>query len=91
MWPTVLVYMAFLAALPDSHIARRHGLENAAMVQREAGSVRAALAETWEVAARQELLMQFDRSLKQRGLNPGTSADLTVACLLVHMLGDRLA
>ncbi|MGB0055239.1 MAG: triphosphoribosyl-dephospho-CoA synthase, partial [Methyloceanibacter sp.] len=26
-------------------------------------------------------LMEFDRSLKLRGLNPGTSADLTVATL----------
>ena len=29
------------------------------------------------------------RALKQRGINPGTSADLTVACLLVHILGER--
>jgi triphosphoribosyl-dephospho-CoA synthase len=29
-------------------------------------------------------LMQFDADLKQQGLNPGTSADLTVATLLLQ-------
>jgi len=43
------------------------------------------------VAARIDLLMEFDRGLKARAVNPGTSADLTVACLLVHILGVQLA
>jgi triphosphoribosyl-dephospho-CoA synthase len=30
--------------------------------------------------------MAFDRSLKARGLNPGTSADLTVATLFAASL-----
>jgi triphosphoribosyl-dephospho-CoA synthase len=35
--------------------------------------------------------MEFDTGLKQRSINPGTSADLTVACLLVHNLRSELA
>jgi triphosphoribosyl-dephospho-CoA synthase len=31
-------------------------------------------------------LLQWDASLKQRGINPGTSADLTVATLFAHRL-----
>ena len=31
-------------------------------------------------------LMAFDRALKERGLNPGTSADLTVATLFAAAL-----
>ncbi len=31
-------------------------------------------------------LLAFDRSLKERGLNPGTSADLTVATLFAGAL-----
>jgi triphosphoribosyl-dephospho-CoA synthase len=34
----------------------------------------------------QRALLQFDQSLKARGLNPGTCADLTVASLLVVLL-----
>jgi triphosphoribosyl-dephospho-CoA synthase len=33
-----------------------------------------------------EKLAHFDRSLKSRGINPGTSADLTVATLLAGTL-----
>jgi triphosphoribosyl-dephospho-CoA synthase len=35
--------------------------------------------------------MEFDRRLKAGNINPGTSADLTVACLIVHSLGVQLA
>jgi triphosphoribosyl-dephospho-CoA synthase len=34
----------------------------------------------------QKRLLDWDASLKQRGINPGTSADLTVATLLVSEL-----
>jgi triphosphoribosyl-dephospho-CoA synthase len=36
--------------------------------------------------ARNRDLLAFDRSLKARGLNPGTSADLTVATLFAASL-----
>ena len=35
-WPTVAVYLAFLAAFPDSHIRRKHGLAAAREIQNEA-------------------------------------------------------
>ena len=90
MWPTVRAYMAFLADFPDSHVARIHGDEVAGKIQKEAIAVRASL-DIGDEAARIRLLMEFDRRLKNRDINPGTSADLTVACLLLHNLGVRLA
>jgi triphosphoribosyl-dephospho-CoA synthase len=33
-------------------------------------------------------LLAFDRALKERGINPGTSADLTVATLFAATLED---
>lgn len=91
MWPTVLTYMTFLASFPDSHVARKYGPKTAEAVQDEARSVRDELAATTDEKERLELLLRFDRSLKARQINPGTSADLTVACLLVHLLGGQLA
>ena len=88
MWPTVFAYMAFLAGFPDSHVARIHGAEIAGQVQEEAAAVRASLDAAGDEAARICLLMDFDRSLKERAINPGTSADLTVASLLVHARGS---
>jgi triphosphoribosyl-dephospho-CoA synthase len=91
MWPTVLTYMAFLTAFPDSHTARKHGIETAEEVRQEAIAVRASLDAAPDDAARIRLLTDFDKSLKGRDINPGTSADLTVACLLVHNLRSELA
>ncbi|MEO3998326.1 triphosphoribosyl-dephospho-CoA synthase [Mesorhizobium sp. CAU 1732] len=90
MWPTVFAYMAFLAGFPDSHVARNHGAETADRVQDEAIAVRALLDAPGDEAARIAILMDFDRHLKERAVNPGTSADLTVASLLVHGLRFNL-
>jgi triphosphoribosyl-dephospho-CoA synthase len=91
MWPTVFAYLAFLGDFPDSHVARKHGEEAALRIRDEATAVRTLLGQAVDEAARIDLLMQFDRGLKARAVNPGTSADLTVACLLVHILGVQLA
>jgi triphosphoribosyl-dephospho-CoA synthase len=85
-WPVVSVYIAFLAGFPDSHIARKHGPDAAARVQSEALDAR----EHYRNAANPEKVLQdlltFDWRLKSSGLNPGTSADLTVA----SVFADRL-
>jgi len=78
-------FLAFLSTLPDSHIARKFGREAAEGVRAEAQAVRASLA-GGSGAARRAALAAFDASLKARGLNPGTSADLTVASILAALL-----
>ena len=90
MWPTVTCDMAFLTTLPDSHVARKHGLPAALALRDEAAALEARLAGS-DQGARRGALLAFDASLKARGINPGTSADLTVACLLVHNLLAELA
>jgi triphosphoribosyl-dephospho-CoA synthetase len=34
-------------------------------------------------------LLRFDQSLKERGINPGTSADLTVVVLLLQNFVEK--
>jgi triphosphoribosyl-dephospho-CoA synthase len=89
-WAVASVYLAFLARLPDSHIARKYGEEVAQKIVSEAqGAARA-----WESAAASTeampVLEQLDRRLKARSINPGTSADLTVATVLAVALEDLL-
>lgn len=91
MWPTIAAYMAFLAGFADSHVARKHGVETANAVRQEAARIRLALLSSSDEAVRMRRLLDFDRDLKARAVNPGTSADLTVACLLVHLLRRHLA
>ncbi|WP_329608813.1 triphosphoribosyl-dephospho-CoA synthase [Mesorhizobium muleiense] len=91
MWPTVFAYMAFLAGFPDSHVVRNHGADVANQARQEALAVEAALHASDDETSRIRLLMELDRRLKADKVNPGTSADLTVATLLVHTLGVQLA
>ncbi|MEJ1160819.1 triphosphoribosyl-dephospho-CoA synthase [Prosthecomicrobium sp. N25] len=71
-------YLAFLAAFPDSHVLRKHGAETAEEIRREASRLR----ETVATSEARVILLQTDSAWKSRGINPGTSADLTVATIL---------
>jgi triphosphoribosyl-dephospho-CoA synthase len=85
-WATSAVYLEFLASIEDTHIVRKFGAATAAQVKAEAGQHRDALLAEENPKKYQRTLLEFDRSLKERGLNPGTSADLTVASLLMAEL-----
>jgi triphosphoribosyl-dephospho-CoA synthase len=85
-WPAVSVYLSFLAGFPDSHILRKYGVEEAAFVQDEALKMRKNFVESSNPANALPDLLDFDRRLKARGLNPGTTADLTVASLFADRL-----
>ena len=83
---TTAVHLGFLVAFPDSHVARKHGPDVAEAVRREAAALVAAGAAD-DPAGHHAALLAFDADLKRRGLNPGTSADLTVATLFAARLG----
>lgn len=85
------VHLAFMSAFPDSHIARKFGEEIAEAVRAEAEAIARTVAWSAPAAVRHPPLAAFDASLKARGLNPGTSADLTVATLFAGRLGGRTA
>ncbi len=79
------VYLAFLCALPDTHIARKFGAETAEAVRSDAAQRVKALAGA-APASRAAALAEWDADLKGRGLNPGACADLTVATLFAALL-----
>ena len=75
------VYLEFLSRWPDSHIVRKHGEGPAQTVM--------TAAQGWRdrpVLDADPAFAAWDESLKAAGLNPGTSADLTVAALLLGQL-----
>ncbi len=72
------LYLGFLAGWPDSHIVRKHGPVTAQLVSEQ--------ARLWQSRPRLDQdpdFVAWDEQLKQAGFNPGTSADLTVASLMV--------
>ena len=78
-------FVALLATVPDSHIARKRGLPAATAVMHQ--------AQAWEVRAgvgtgldADPAFLAWDAALKADGVNPGTSADLLVAgMMLAHL------
>ena len=87
---TLVAYLGFLAAFPDSHIVRKHGPTVAEQIRREASKLGA-----WARTAKrlEDILpdvLAWDATLKQASINPGTSADLTVATLFAHRLRNVL-
>jgi triphosphoribosyl-dephospho-CoA synthase len=76
------VYLTFLAGLPDSHIVRKHGAALAHSVMGSAQRWRARASAGERLDADPDFA-RWDLELKAAGLNPGTSADFTVAALFV--------
>jgi triphosphoribosyl-dephospho-CoA synthase len=74
---TLRAFLAWLSSAPDSHIVRKHGIEVAQAVTAESH------ARADQPGNNPQALARWDASLKARGLNPGTSADLTVATAFV--------
>ena len=85
-WSTLAVYLTFLAEIPDTHIARKFDVGVAEAVRREATGWRDAFVATDDPAGLADSLLTWDVALKSRGINPGTSADLTVATLFAASL-----
>jgi triphosphoribosyl-dephospho-CoA synthase len=87
-WVVTRVYLGFLAHVPDTLIERKFGSGAASRVLEQAGPIEAGFAECDAPTAMAAPLMAFDSALKERGLNPGTSADLTVATLFAGALSQ---
>ena len=90
-WCVLAAYLGFLSAFPDSHVVRKYGLVVAEDVRGAATKFHAALQASRDPAHLSDELLAWDADLKGRGINPGTSADLTVATLFARDLVADLA
>ncbi|MCX7109338.1 MAG: triphosphoribosyl-dephospho-CoA synthase [Proteobacteria bacterium] len=88
-WATVAVFTGLLLAFPDSHIERKFGARFTRMVADRMTLVEQALTVTGSPGQAMRVLRKVDAEFKSAGINPGTTADLTVACILAVRL-DRL-
>jgi triphosphoribosyl-dephospho-CoA synthase len=89
-WAATACYLAWLRQVPDTHVTRKFGLAAAQQLQQEALVYGDALAQADDPQAMTARLMEWDGQLKQRGINPGTSADLTVASILARSLQEGI-
>ncbi len=82
-WATTALYLGFLTRQLDSHIIRKYGEALANQVMQEAIELQGLYWAADNPKLVQKHLLTWDASLKARNINPGTSADLTVACIMV--------
>jgi triphosphoribosyl-dephospho-CoA synthase len=87
---TLALYLGFLAAYPDSHIARKYGPTVAGEICIQAAEIERQVLAAAHLGQVLPTVLAWDAKLKEAGINPGTSADLTVASLFVHRLRSVL-
>ena len=85
-WATTALHLHFMSSFLDSHIVRKHNETIAKLVQNQAVEHADEFAKSYNPKNYQAQLLSFDAALKKQGLNPGTSADLTVATLFLHAI-----
>jgi triphosphoribosyl-dephospho-CoA synthase len=89
-WAGLAVYLRFLTDEPDTHVVRKYGTAVAEDVRRTAVAFRRRMQAAENPAELLPDLMSWDALLKDRNINPGTSADLTVATLFASYLRNGL-
>ncbi|MGH8671848.1 MAG: triphosphoribosyl-dephospho-CoA synthase [Burkholderiales bacterium] len=89
-WAAVLCYLDLLGRFTDTHIVRKWGLRTAQRVSEKASRLEKQLRSSPDAQHMMPVLRDWDEELKRDGINPGTSADLTVASLLAVRLEGLL-
>ena len=86
-WAATSLYLVYLSRWRDSLIERKYG---AATAQAVSDRARELHSQVWTYSRPQgdirQRLLSWDEELRQSGLNPGTSADLTVATIFAAKL-----
>ena len=85
-WATVAVFTGLLRKFPDSHVERKFGAKHNRWIAGRMAQIEEALSGFEPPLKVMRLLREVDTDFKSRGINPGTTADLTVACLLAARL-----
>ncbi len=85
-WATSAVFTGLLRSFADSHIERKYGNKYSGWVLKQIITVDDALMNTKNPELLKPMLHDVDRAFKEKGINPGTTADLTVATVLIVLM-----
>lgn len=90
-WATAFAYLKLLSEVPDSLICRKQGHECAHEVMMKAQKLINKVIENKPLNRFEHDIKTWDTELKQKAINPGTTADLTATTLLVYAFGQALS
>lgn len=86
----VATFVALLRRIPDTHVERKFGQRYTGMIQARMSWLEQELSKIAELEQILPQIRKVDAEFKSVGINPGTTADLTVAALLAVRL-EKLA
>ena len=84
------VYLTYLSRFHDSHVLRQHGSNVAEEIKSVGQKLNAHCKRANSISDMHDELMYYDTEWKRRHINPGTSADLTVATLFAYSIESRV-
>lgn len=90
-WAAAFAYLKLLASVPDTLIRRKQSLERALEISDAATKILTKTNENNMLSSFEAEIITWDNELKKKAINPGTSADLTAATLLVYAFQQALS
>lgn len=87
-YAAVYAYLSFLSGVEDTHVKRKFGEQTAYDVSSQAKKLLSHFRAVSSMAEIEPEINELDKKLKQAGINPGTTADLTAASVLLYLLID---
>lgn len=87
-WATAFAYLSVLSRVPDTLISRKFSRQQAQIVSEQAQLFVAKMNNTTTLRSMQDELRDWDQQLKCLAINPGTTADISAAALLLHALSQ---
>jgi triphosphoribosyl-dephospho-CoA synthase len=90
-WATAFAYLKLLSVMPDSLIIRKQGLACAESVMNQSKKILEKTIINNKLIQLKHDIILWDNELKQKAINPGTTADMTAATLLAYAFGQALA
>lgn len=87
-WAIAFAYLNVLSRVPDTLISRKFSWQQAQAVSEQAQLFIAKMNNSTTLRSMQHELRDWDQQLKRLAINPGTTADISAAALLLHALSQ---
>ncbi len=90
-WASAFAYLNLLSLIPDTLVCRKYGLKRAESVMEHAGEILEKVNKNNKLSHLEQVIIAWDKELKQKAINPGTTADMTAASLLIYAFEQMLS
>lgn len=90
-WAIAFAYLNLLSTSPDTLVSRKYGSDCAVTVSEHASSLLKKASYNNVLLPLKAELIAWDEELKMKAINPGTTADMTAATILIYAFETMLS